>query len=136
LPVTCEAGGDSNLSEGNTLEEDSPKCEIEDEGSQELRRPYIRDSVRAEVEENSEKTPDGKFIDPNTSQPIEGKPDLGHVPGHEFWREKQEAEANGMTQEQFNDHMNDPKYYQLEDPSSNRGHVFEDHSPVESSSSR
>jgi hypothetical protein len=54
-----------------------------------------------------------------------GTPDLGHKPGHEFWREKQDAEAAGMTQKEFNDHMNNPSYYQWEDPSSNRSHKNE-----------
>ena len=28
-------------------------------------------------------------------KPFEGKPDLGHKPGHEFWRYKKEAESKG-----------------------------------------
>lgn len=90
-----------------------------------LRRPYIRKWVRDEVDKRAPRTADGRPIDPNTQQPIDGKPDLGHTPGHEFWREAQQAEAEGLTQEQFNDRMNNPDYYQLEDPSSNRSHQFE-----------
>lgn len=41
------------------------------------------------------------------------------------WRAKQQAEAEGLTQKQFNDRMNNPDLYQLEDPSSNRSHRFE-----------
>lgn len=91
----------------------------------ELHRPYIRQSVRAEVEARAPRTADGRPIDPNTGQPIDGTPDFGHKPGNEFWREKQAAEAEGLTQEQFNDRMNDPDKYQLEDPSSNRSHRYE-----------
>jgi hypothetical protein len=70
-------------------------------------------------------TADGRFIDPNTGQPITGQYDLGHKPGHEFWRERAHAEAEGLTQEQFNDRMNNPDLYQIESPSSNRSHQHE-----------
>jgi hypothetical protein len=94
-------------------------------GPRQLHRPYIRKRVRKDVEAEAPRTPDGRLIDPNTMQPIEGKPDLGHKPGHEFWREKTQAEAEGVLQSEFNDRMNDPELYQLEDPSSNRSHRFE-----------
>jgi RHS repeat-associated protein len=91
----------------------------------ELQRPYIRNATRQAVEDAALRTPDGRPIDPNTLQPIDGTPDLGHKPGNEFWREKAQAEAEGLTQKQFNDRMNDPSKYQLEDPSSNRSHKYE-----------
>ena len=94
-----------------------------------LRRPYIRKAVRDEVEARALKTPDGKFIDRNTGEPIEGPYDLGHVRGHEFWREQERAEGEGLSQEEFNDRMNNPDYYQIEDPSSNRSHRFEQRGP-------
>jgi hypothetical protein len=90
-----------------------------------LHRPYIRKWVRAEVEARAPRAPDGRPIDPNTLQPIDGTPDFGHKAGHEFWREKAKAKADGLTQAQFNDRMNNPDFYQLEDPSSNRSHRFE-----------
>jgi hypothetical protein len=93
--------------------------------AKELRRPYVRKWVRKAVDDAAPKAADGRFIDPNTGLPIDGKPDLGHKPGHEFWREKQAAEAKGWTQKEFNDHMNNPDYYQWEDPSSNRSHQYE-----------
>ncbi len=83
-----------------------------------LRRPYIRKEVRQTVEEKAPRTADGRPIDPNTRKPIEGKPDLGHVFSHEFWREKAIAESEGLTQREFNDRMNNPDLYQLEDASS------------------
>ena len=95
-----------------------------------LRRPYIRVKVRRAVEAKADKTSDGRFIDPNTDKPIDGKYDLGHKPGHEFWREKKAAEAKCMKQKQFNDKMNNKNYYQIEDPSSNRSHQHEDKSPL------
>ena len=73
----------------------------------------------------SSRTPDGRPIDPNTRQPINGTPDLGHKTGQEFWRLKEQAEAEGLPQKQFNDRLNDPNKYQLEEPSSNRSHKHE-----------
>jgi RHS repeat-associated protein len=90
-----------------------------------LRRPYIRQSVRKAVADAAPRTSDGRPIDPNTLKPIDGKPDLGHKPGNEFWREKQKSQGKGDTQKQFNDRMNDPSLYQLEDPASNRSHAYE-----------
>ncbi|MCB0104925.1 MAG: HNH/ENDO VII family nuclease, partial [Caldilineaceae bacterium] len=90
-----------------------------------LRRPYIRKSVRQAVEDAAPRAPDGRFIDPNTLLPIDGKPHLGHKFGNEFWREAKQAQEEGLTQKQFNNRMNDPSKYQLEDPASNRSHRYE-----------
>ena len=90
-----------------------------------LRRPYIRNGTRREVEAAAPRDAAGRAIDPNTGRAIEGKADLGHKPGHEHWREKQKAEAEGLSQKEFNDRMNDSKKYQLEDPSINRSRRYE-----------
>lgn len=90
-----------------------------------LNRPYIRASVRTEVESRAEKNDQGQFLDANTGKPIEGKYDLGHKAGHEHWREAEKAEAEGLSQEEFNDRMNNPDYYQIEDPHENRSHAHE-----------
>jgi len=90
-----------------------------------LRRPYNRVGTRRPVEEDAPRMADGRAIDPNTKRPIDGKPDFGHKRGHEFWREKAKAEQEGLTQKEFNDRMNNPNLYQLEDPSSNRSHAYE-----------
>ena len=90
-----------------------------------LHRPYIRKWVRKAVEAKAEKLPDGRFIDPNTRKPINGKYDLGHKRNYEFWRMKAEAEAKGMTQKEFNDYMNNPDFYQIEDRYNNRRHKYE-----------
>jgi hypothetical protein len=90
-----------------------------------LHRPYIRKAVRKEVEDRAPRDAEGRPIDPNTGEPIEGTPDLGHKPGHEFWRERDQAEAEGLTQHEFNQKMNNPDYYQLEDPTSNQSHQYE-----------
>ena len=91
----------------------------------ELHRPYIRESVRAEVENRAQKNEQGQFLDANTGKAIEGQYDLGHKPGHEHWREAEKAEKEGLTQEQFNERMNNPDYYQIENPHDNRSHAYE-----------
>jgi hypothetical protein len=90
-----------------------------------LHRPYIRSEVRAEVEARAEKNEQGQFLDANTGKPIEGQYDLGHKAGHEFRTEQALAEQEGLTQAEFNDKMNNPDLYQIEDSSSNRSHQFE-----------
>jgi hypothetical protein len=81
-----------------------------------------------------EKDAQGRLIDPNTRKPILGTPDLGHVAGHEFWREKKKAQDQCWSQGMFNIYMNTPDFYQYEDPSSNRSHQYEDLSPLVSPS--
>ncbi len=95
-----------------------------------LHRPYLRKSVREEIQANAPKNSEGKFIDPNTHQVIEGPFHYGHVTSHEFRREKAIAENEGLSQADFNDKMNNPDLYQIEDPTSNMQHTYEDHSPV------
>lgn len=54
-------------------------------------RPYIRKDVRNAVEAAAKRTPDGRFVDPNTRMPIDGKYNLGHKRAFEYWRLKQWA---------------------------------------------
>jgi hypothetical protein len=88
-------------------------------------RPYIRKDVRAEVERRAPKNEKGQFLDANTGKPIQGQYDLGHIRGHEHHREIQKAEKEGLTQEQFNERMNNPDLYQIEDPKENRSRAHE-----------
>lgn len=90
-----------------------------------LHRPYIRQEVRQEVESRAQKNDKGQFLDANTHKPIDEKYDLGHKPGHEFWREQAKAEKEGLTQEQFNNRMNNPDLYHIESPHENRSHSHE-----------
>lgn len=90
-----------------------------------LNRPYIRKDVRAEVERRAAKNENGQFLDANTGEPIEGQYDLGHVTGREHRREVQKAEEERLSQEEFNDRMNNPDLYQIEDPGENRSHAHE-----------
>lgn len=91
-----------------------------------LHRPYIRVETRRVVEERAQKNENGQFLDANTNQPIVGQYDLGHKAGHEYRKEVAAAEEKGMAQEEFNEQMNNPDLYQIEDPSVNRSHVFEE----------
>ncbi len=111
-----------------------------------LRRPYIRNSTREAIEAKANIV-NGRFLDANTGLPIpggkrrknslaEGKYDLGHKPGHEHWRMKSEAEAKGMTQKEFNDLMNNPDFFQIEDPMENQSHRHENKTKPNKSSSK
>ena len=90
-----------------------------------LYRPYIREEVRTEVERRAQKNEEGQFLDANTGKAIDGKYDLGHKAGHEHWREAGKAEQEGLSQQDFNDRMNNPDYFQIEDPHENRSHMHE-----------
>jgi hypothetical protein len=51
--------------------------------------------------------------------------ELGYVSGKEFWKTRNWAESQNMTQAEFNDYMNNSDYYAWQDIHSNRSHVFE-----------
>ena len=59
-----------------------------------------------------------KWVDPSNVE-------LGHITGNEFAYYRNLAESRGMTQQQFNDFMNDPVFYAWKDIYSNRSHKFE-----------
>ena len=88
-------------------------------------RAYLRENVVIEIYAKAPKDAAGRYLDANTGLPIQGKPDIGHKAGHEFKREAQIAYKEGLTQKEFNDKMNDSKYYQLEDLHNNRSHKYE-----------
>lgn len=92
------------------------------------RRPHLRKEVKEEIYRNAPKDSQGRYLDANTGLPIEGTPDIGHKPGHEYRREAKKAYDEKLTQEEFNDKMNDASLYQLEDPHNNRSHKYEDKS--------
>jgi RHS repeat-associated protein len=102
-----------------------PTIEVKPVNATDLNRPYLRKGTREAIEAAAPRDAQGRPIDPNTRTPIAGKPHIGHKPGHEFWREKAAAQAEGLTQAEFNDRMNDPGLYQLEDPKSNMSHKYE-----------
>ena len=94
-----------------------------------LHRPYIRkgtiDGVNANTKVNYKTgqiydSISGKWVDPSNVE-------LGHKQGYEFWRMRDWAESQGMTQAEFNDFMNNPDFYGWQDISSNRSHAYEQH---------
>ena len=94
-----------------------------------LHRPYIRkgtiDGVNANTKVNYKTgqiydSISGKWVDPSNVE-------LGHKQGYEFWRMRDWAEAQGMTQAEFNDFMNNSDFYGWQDISSNRSHAYEQH---------
>ena len=94
------------------------------QGGNYLHRPYLRVETRQQIEANAQRAADGRFIDANTGLPTDN-PVYGHRYGHENWREIQNAQTQGLTQSQFNDRMNNPRYYQIEDAYSNSTHIYE-----------
>ena len=104
-----------------------------------LRRPYIRKDTRIAVEKSGTII-DGRFYDTvdgfDESIAIEGgkrrkyslaegEYHLGHKEGHEYRYYKEYAEKKGMSQKDFNDLMNNPNIYQIEDPHTNMSHTRE-----------
>ena len=92
-----------------------------------LHRSYIRkytmDGVNANTKVNYKTgliydSISNKWVDPVNVE-------LGHVRGKEFWRLRNWAEAQGMTQEEFNNYMNNPDFYAWQDITSNRSHFYE-----------
>jgi hypothetical protein len=79
--------------------------------------------------------PDGSLvkINPDTGKPDPqgmtvpepGTYDMGHRPGQEWWRYKEEAEAGSYPREQVIEDQNDPSRYRLEDRNANRSHKYE-----------
>jgi hypothetical protein len=86
----------------------------------------LRKEVYEKILEDAPKTSDGKFIDPNTFQPIaDGFWDIGHKTGYEFRNLRSYGQSQNMTREQFLDFLNNPDFYQIEDHFSNISHKFE-----------
>lgn len=131
-------GGDGELDGTTGVEEDGEQVgeKVTEQGKEipnspeEYHRPYIRKEVKDEIFANAPKDKNGMYLDPNTGMQIEGNPDIGHKPGHEFKREAKRAFENRLTQVEFNEKMNNASYYQLEDLHNNRSHQYEDKSSV------
>jgi Domain of unknown function (DUF4157)/HNH/ENDO VII superfamily nuclease with conserved GHE residues len=93
--------------------------------SLELKRPALWESTKAAIRKAA-KTLGGKFLDANTGEVIEGEPVYGHIRGKEHRRLVLEATAKGMSQEQFNNWVNEhPEWFQLETRANNESHRFE-----------
>ncbi|MBB4853395.1 hypothetical protein HNP40_000761 [Mycobacteroides chelonae] len=73
------------------------------------------------------KTADGKyFIDGNgIKYPVQTGYDFGHKSGEEFWRLQQRAASENWSRQRWNDEMNNPNLYELQDIPGNRSHRYE-----------
>ena len=91
-------------------------------------RPSFRKGVVDDVWDNAPRDINGNVVDPNTGDIIKwekgttrkGVWDMGHTPGNEWHKLRQEYIDGKKTWEQVLDEYNDPKKYQVEEPSSNR----------------
>ncbi len=94
-----------------------------------LHRPYIRQFTIYDVNANTDvnyKT--GQIYDSISRKWVEpANVELGHKQKYEFWRMRDWAEAQGMTQAEFNDFMNNSDFYGWQDITSNRSHAYEQH---------
>ena len=91
-----------------------------------LERPSLKESTKRAIEAKAQRAPDGRFLDANTGQPIDGVYHYGHKYGFEHRRLALEAQKRGMSQSQFNDWVNNnPDFFQIESEASNLSHKFE-----------
>lgn len=135
-PIKKESGWSNDIT-GKLIETKTTKMHDEvyenhvPDKPEDYRRPYLRKEVVEEIYARAPQDKQGRYLDPNTGKPIDGTPDIGHKAGHEHRREVKIAYDEHLTQKEFNEKMNNPDYYQLEDPSNNRSHKFEDKSEYE-----
>ncbi|HZM82945.1 MAG TPA: HNH/ENDO VII family nuclease, partial [Candidatus Limnocylindrales bacterium] len=92
-----------------------------------LKTAVLREPTKDAIEAAHPRDVNGDFIDPNTGQiiPAAGPFHYGHRPGFEYWRNRDMAQANGWTREQFIEFENDPSHYWIEDPYNNMSHQYE-----------
>jgi len=91
-----------------------------------LERPSLRESTKQAIQDAAKRAPDGRFLDANTGEPIDGPFHYGHKYGHEHRRLALEAQKRGMNQSQFNDWVNQhPEWFQIESEASNLSHQYE-----------
>jgi predicted ribonuclease toxin of YeeF-YezG toxin-antitoxin module len=106
-----------------------PNPDAGNPGSTYDRPSGYRSGVREKVW-NGAMDESGIVRDPLTGQVMDpAEPwHMGHKPGYEFWKHKQNAEQRGITREKFLDEHNNPSHYRPELPSSNSSHAGENHS--------
>ncbi|GAA4174173.1 GH-E family nuclease [Gryllotalpicola koreensis] len=117
--------GDEFFDDAQKLEEDLTVDE--DLSDPAATRVKLRNSTKLAIQGNAPKTASGDYIDPNTGEPVpkEGPFDYGHVPGYEWWRTQQIARGSGWSRRDVIEYENNPDHYQIENPSSNRSHIYE-----------
>jgi hypothetical protein len=113
---------------GGYKEERSKQNQLEEDilASLELKRPSLWQSTKDKIRAAAKRNADGKFLDANTGEVIQGEPVYGHTYGRENRRLILEASEKGMNQEQFNQWVNEhPEWFQLETKANNESHRFE-----------
>ena len=82
-------------------------------------RVKLRKSVKATVLNNAKRNANGELIDPNTGKviPGEGPYDIGHIKGESWAKRKKDHERAGHSRREVIEAENDPRLYQIEDPS-------------------
>ena len=91
-----------------------------------LKRPSLGQATKDAIKKAAERNADGKFLDANTGEVIKGEPVYGHKYGRENRRLILEGSEKGMTQEQFNQWVNEhPEWFQTETKANNESHRFE-----------
>ena len=69
--------------------------------------------------------PNGEEIKWKPGEPLKGTWDKSHLPGYEYKHLIKALREGRITNEQFIEHYNNPKYYRPETPSTNRSHQLE-----------
>ena len=89
-------------------------------------RVKLQKGTKKAVRDMAPKTEDGRFIDPNTLQPIEkGQEVFGHKYGYEWHQYKKDPINQNKTRKEVISDQNNPDIYQIEDKKSNASHKFE-----------
>lgn len=126
-PETATAGRGAGGGTGGTPSTSVPECEPDGPAanSDPYRRPSgYRSGVRDQVWSNAIEPSTGRVRDTLTGQFMSALSpwDMGHLPGHEFWRHAADARSRGIGRSEFLDEHNDPCNYRPELPNSNRSH--------------
>ena len=104
------------------------KTHYPNKGEHYLHRPFIRKEI---IDALNIQNPNKIVVGIDNSVYACSTPHIGHTFGNEFWRLRNLAESQGMTQSEFNEFMNQhPEFYQYEDPLRNISHMYEDKSPL------
>lgn len=93
-----------------------------------LKRPTLSQKIKDLVLGKAEKNADGKYLDANTGEVIDGDLAFGHKYGFEHRRLALQAAEKGMNQSEFNAWVNKEEHaewFQVEKKANNESHRFE-----------
>lgn len=90
------------------------------------RRVTLRESTKRDVRARARRDESGRYIDPNTEEPIDpGHEDFGHKPGHEWRKYQRHPDNQSKTREQVIEDQNKAEIYQIEKDTENRSRRHE-----------